>query len=275
MTSPSGRRWTEIVRELSPRDLAILHDLARTRLLTGRHVQRLHVRDGSPLTQARRTRSTLQRLNDMGLVHRLERRIGGVYAGSAGFVYGLATLGQRVTSARGPAGGVRLRRPWEPSSQFANHVLAVSEVYVGLRESEAAGDILLDDFQAEPACWRYWTGVGGERLVIKPDAFVSVVVGDYEYVSFIEVDLGTESSTVLRQKAQTYIDYWRGGAEQGRNRVFPKVIWIVQDDRRRSQVADVIGRLPADAWRLFQITLSERATEGIVGRDPPVRQVAG
>ena len=93
MTLPSGggRRWErrKVVAgsELSTRDLAILGDLARLRLLTGRLIERLHFQDGSPLTAARKSRSSLQRLYEWGLIVRLERQIGGIRAGSSGFVY--------------------------------------------------------------------------------------------------------------------------------------------------------------------------------------------
>ncbi len=270
MTSPgSRRRRVGVSGELSPREWAVLSDLARVRLLTGRQVQRLHLREGSPLTQARRTRSLLQRMNDLGLVHRLERRIGGVSAGSAGFVYGLAPSGQRLTTDRGPAGGRRRRRPWEPSRYFINHVLAVSELYVQLRAAEAASELELLAFEAEPECWRAWTGLGSERRLLKPDAFVSVATGDYEHRSFVEVDLSTESMSVLRRKTLVYVDYWQSGTEQQRHGVFPKVVWLVPDERRRSQLVAVLGRLPAETWQLFQVALIGDAVAALSARDPP------
>jgi hypothetical protein len=245
--------------ELSERDWAILRDLARVRLLTARHVQRLHFHDGSPLTKARRSRSALQRLNDMKLVHRLERRVGGVYAGSAGFVYGLAAKGQRLVSGTGPAGGRRLRKPWEPSSSFTDHILAVSDLYVQLRELERSGSCDLIDFAAEPACWRWWTGPSGERLVCKPDAAVVVGVGDDERHFFVEVDRSTESLTVIRRKAETYVAHYLSGAEQQRLGLYPRVCFGVPDDKRQSQVVDVLGRLDPEHWRLFQVTTSHQA----------------
>jgi hypothetical protein len=257
MTPPRGgaRRLSWPGPELSERDWAVLDDLARVRLLTGRHVERLHLRDGSPLTQARRTRSLLQRLNDMGLVVRLERRIGGLHAGSAGFVYGLAPLGQRLTTERGPAGGRRLRRPWEPSRYFVDHILAVSELYVQLRELERAGRFELLRFDAEPACWRTWTGLSGERLVLKPDAYLMIATRDFEYASFVEVNRSTESLNVIRRKAQTYVTYYQSGAEQHAHGVFPRVVWLPDIEQRREHLVDGLARLDAEHWRLFSVGL--------------------
>lgn len=259
---------------LSQREWAILRDLARVRLLTGRHVQRLHLHDGSPLTQARRTRSTLQRMSDTGLVHRLERRIGGVQAGSAGFVYGLAAIGQRLVSGVGPAGGRRLRKPWESSSTFTAHVLAVSELYVQLREAERLGKLELHEFDAEPAGWRFWTGLHGERLCLKPDAFVVLTVGDIEHRIFVELDRATESLTVIRKKAASYIAYFDAGTEQQRFGIFPRVLFVVPDEKRKEHVVGVLAKFDADYWRLFQVVPPEHAVRALTGSQDDVRSEA-
>jgi hypothetical protein len=245
----------------------VLNDLARVRLLTGRHVERLHVQDGSPLTQARRTRSLLQRLYDLGLVSRLERRVGGLHAGSAGFVYGLAPLGQRLTTERGPAGGRRLRRPWEASRYFVDHILAVSELYVQLRELERAGRFELLRFDGEPSCWRTWTGHGGERLVLKPDAYVVLARRDFEFASFIEVNRSTESLNVIRRKAQTYVTYFQAGVEQHAHGLFPRVVWLPDTEQRRERLIDGLARLDSEHWRLFGVGLLADAERLLTNHD--------
>jgi len=261
VTLPRGRRLELVAGRLGPRDWAVLRDLARVRLLTGRQVQRLHVVEGSSLTQSRRTRALLQRMYDSGLLHRLDRRIGGVNAGSAGFVYALSAAGQRLTSQEGPAGGKRLRRPWEPAAGFVDHVLAVSEVYVGLRERERAKEIEVLEFQAEPPCWRSWSDLHGAPHILKPDAYVALGVGDYELSRFIEVDRSTESGPVLRRKAKVYVDYWQSGIEQRRRGVFPRVIWLVPDEKRKAQLVEILSALPAETWQLFEVGLSSEAAD--------------
>lgn len=261
MTPPRGGRpaWGSASGGLSERDLAVLADLARVRLLTGRHIERLHVGGGSPLTQSRRTRSLLQRLNDLGVVHRLERRIGGLRAGSSGFIYGLAPRGQRVMSSQGPAGGKRLRRPWESSRWFVEHVLAVSELFVALNESARSGEIELLTFEAEPACWRRWQGSAGEQIILKPDAFVVTGRGDYEYASFVEVDRSTESLSVIKRKALAYANYWQAGNEQRATGIFPQVVWLVPTQRRKAAFVDLLGSLDPEIWQLFRVGLFDEA----------------
>jgi hypothetical protein len=267
MTPPRGGRPARALGQgdLSDRDGAVLGDLARVRLLTGRHIQRLHVGEGSSLTQARRTRSLLQRLNDMEVVHRLERRIGGLRAGSSGFIYGLAPRGQRIVSGHGPAGGKRLRRPWESSRWFVEHVLAVSELFVALQETACGGAIELLTFEAEPASWRRWHGPSGERLIVKPDAFVVIGRADYEYASFVEVDRSTESLSVIRRKALVYIAYWRAGNEQRAIGIFPLVVWLVPNERRKSAIVEVLSALDPETWQLFRVGLFGKAVPLLSG----------
>jgi hypothetical protein len=204
-------------------------------------------------------------MSDMKLTHRLERRIGGVQAGSAGFVYGLAARGQRLINGTGPAGGRRLRKPWESSSSFTHHVLAVSELYVRLRERERRGELQLQEFDAEPAGWRWWMGMHGERWCLKPDAFVALGVGELEHRSFVELDRSTESLSVIRKKAESYIAYYDSGTEQQRCGIFPKVVFVVPDDRRLAHIVHVLARLSADNWRLFQVVTNEQAMGALSG----------
>jgi hypothetical protein len=273
MTAPRGgsAAWGAMVRGLSERDIAILHDLARVRCLTGRHIERLHFRDGSSLTSSRKSRSTLQRLTDLGLLTRAGRQVGGIRAGSSGWTYGLSVAGQKLTNGRGPAGGVRLRKPWDPLPGFIDHVLSVAELYVQLREAEHRGELELLDFVAEPPCWRTWTGPGGERLILKPDAFVRIGVGDYEHVSFIEVDRSTESTNVLARKVATYTAYWQSGVEQESEGLFPRSVWLVPDEHRLSRLLGVLGGLPPEAQALFRAVLFEQALDALSGRAPPAQ----
>ena len=116
-----------------------------------------------------------------------------------------------------------MRRPWEPSATFTGHVLAGSELYVRLREREATGTIKDLHFESEPTAWRYWLGPTGERLVVKPDAFVSFRTAEYDYAIFVEVDRGTQSRTVIRNKGTIYVEFFRSGSEQRRIGYFPKL----------------------------------------------------
>ena len=78
--------------QLSPRDLAVIAGVASLRYLTARQLERWHYRGPTPLARARAARRGLERLTELRYLARLERRIGGVRAGSAGSVYTLAPV---------------------------------------------------------------------------------------------------------------------------------------------------------------------------------------
>lgn len=249
---------------VSERDIKILLDLDRVRLLQATQIQRLHFHSGSVQTQARKSRRVLRRLSDSGLIKRLDRRIGGVHAGSSGFVYALDAAGQALLSSPGPAGGSRRRRPWEPSPQFQDHVLAVAEVYVRLRESERGSGIKLISFQGEPAAWRQTVDSRGAKI-LKPDAFVRVSGAVYEQASFIEVDRSTEHAPTLRRKLQAYADAFDAGVEQEQGEAFPNVVWVVLDQDRAGMLRSLIQDMPDWHSQLFSVAVAGNETELIEG----------
>lgn len=244
----------KLVHELSPRELALVQDLDRLRLASVKQLERLHFTGGRARANARQAQRTLARLIELRVFVRLERRIGGVRAGSRGSVYGLDVAGQRLASACGPAGGVRIRRPWTPGRAFIAHQLAVTELYVRLIEAAGEGQPDVLDFDAEPACWRTFTGLGGGRTVLKPDAFVRVGLAEFEDAYFIEVDRTTHSGPSVARKLTLYRRYWQTGREQNRwGGVFPKVLVLVPSEARKTGLVEVASGQPTDSWPLFQI----------------------
>jgi hypothetical protein len=251
---------------LSPRDLAVLASLHRVRLLSLVQIRRLAMTDGSPRARTRRAQLMMTRLTKLGVVVRFSRIIGGVRAGSSGYIYGLSGLGQAVIDTDGPMGG-RRRRVWESKPYFQDHMLAVAELYVQLVERHRLGHGELLAFDAEPANWRHFTGPGGELVQIKPDAYVRLGQAAIEHSSFIEVDLTTETLPTIQKKSQRYIDYWRSGMEQQWRGVFPKVVWLVETDRRRERIAGVIGKFALDAQALFDVGLLDDGPQLLGGAE--------
>jgi hypothetical protein len=239
---------------LSDRDKQVLVSLYQLRLMTSRQVQRLHVPEGSALTQARRTRALLQRLAELALVIRLDRTVGGVQPGSTAQVYGLSGLGLAVLDVQGPYGG-RRRRVWETKPYFMRHVLGVSELRVALHELTSGGRVQLLTFDGEPAAWRRFAGEGGVPTTLKPDAYVRIGIGEFERSAFVELDMASESLPTLQRKCLSYATYWRSGTEQHDHGVFPLVVWLVPDEARLRQIREVIGRLAADLRPLFAAAL--------------------
>jgi hypothetical protein len=167
----------------------------------------------------------------------LERRIGGVKAGSDGFAYRLAPAGQRLAAAASGRDLPRGRRAPEPGERFVRHRLAVGELYVHLHEAAAAGTLTLLDFQAEPACWRSFTAPLRGKTVLKPDAFLRLAAGDYELWWFVEIDLGTVSQATRARQADAYRSYYRSGAAGA---VMPRVLWVTKNAATASRAAAAV-----------------------------------
>lgn len=260
--------------DLSDRDQQIIKLVGRFGVVSGRQVERLYFTGGSDASSnARLTRRTLARLADRRALVRLERRIGGVRAGSAGTVYRLGAVGDRLLRLwRGEGGRGRTAR--EPGRLFVRHGLGVTETYVRLCEAERSDALEVLAFDPEPASWRAFAGAGG-RQVLKPDAFARLGLGEYEDRYFIELDCGTEGSGALAAKCRAYLAYYRSGVEQADHGVFPRITWIATTEQRVSLIADVCGRLPAAAWPLFAVTTPECAEGLFLGRLDPAAVAPG
>lgn len=243
----------------------LLASLARLRLATTSQLQRLHYADRTALAAARGVRRHLVRLERLRLVTRLERRVGGVGAGSTEAIWALDTAGQRLAATPGPAGGGQRRRPWTPSLPFVRHRLAITELYVQLAcgDQQGVGELLA--FAAEPDSWRRYTGPGAAALTLKPDAAATTAHGDYEHSWFIEVDLATESPLVIGRKTDAYLAYRRSGSEQARSGVFPLVVFTVPHERRKRVIDGVLRRLPRADQRVFRVHLADEAASALLG----------
>jgi Replication-relaxation len=244
----------ELARQLTGRDELVLQTVAHLRFLSGRQLQRLYfVEAGDPAANDRAARRSLLRLNEIGLLDRLERRVGGVRRGSAGFVYCLAPWGQRLAMHRRWLPERRRRRSLVHGTLFVRHALAVAELHVRLIEGDRAKRFELLELTAEPTCYRSYVGVGGQRLRLKPDSFVRLANGPWEDSFFIEVDRGTEGTLTLERQMKLYVDYHQTGVEQAEYDVFPRVLWLAPDARRAEVIVDAATRLPAQTWQLFQV----------------------
>lgn len=256
----------DLAQELTPRERVVVESLERLRLASVKQLEHLHFVGGTPRANARQARRALARLAALRVVVRLERQVGGVRAGSRGSVYALDVAGQRLASACGPAGGLRIRRPWTPGGAFIAHQLAVSELYVRLTEVARRGRLDVLDFDTEPACWRTFTGLGGARTVLKPDAFARLGLGDFEDAYFVEVDRATHSGPSVARKLTSYRRYWQTAREQNRwGGVFPKVLVLVPSEARKAALIEVAGEQPAESWPLFQIARYDEALEVFTG----------
>uniref|UniRef100_A0AAU2AA38 Replication-relaxation family protein n=1 Tax=Streptomyces sp. NBC_00093 TaxID=2975649 RepID=A0AAU2AA38_9ACTN len=244
-----------LIESLSERDLSILESLRIHRALTTVLIRRLHFPIGgeprepgsgkshaTEMAAAVATIRVLTRLESHRLITRLHRRIGGVRAGSSGIVWQLGASGERLLRAR--HGDPARRRYSEPSPNFIAHTLAAADLAIHLHELARQGEIELLRLEAEPECWRTFLSAHGARQWLKPDLFAITANGDYENHLFIEADNATEHAPVIVRKALQYQQYANSGIHQQEHGLFPAVVWVVPDSKRRAAIRAALTAEP-------------------------------
>jgi hypothetical protein len=236
---------------VSDRDLAVLRSVADLRYVTGTQLQTLHF-DGdhqSDLTAARTCRRVLERLTDLSVLRRLERRVGGVRAGSGAFVYGLGPAGHRLLGDGRDRQGFR-----EPSTTFLSHTLAVAGVVASLVAASKQDRCQLLHCETEPKCWRLIPDYGANAETLRPDLLVVIAHGDMEWHWFIEVDLATEHGPAVARKCRQYQRYFDSGREQAERGIFPKVGWLTTTSERAQRLRAITTEVSPDV-PLFEVGL--------------------
>jgi Replication-relaxation len=241
---------------LSERDRSILEHVVQLRLLRARQIQSLLFPDeqhASRATAARCCRRVLERLTRERLLVRLDRRVGGVRAGSASFIYAVSPIGHRIVQP----GGVR-RRVREPSLRFVDHTLAVADLLIDVTLNSREGGCDLVQWKSEPDSWCEVVTLGG-TVVLRPDLFLVLAVGDYELRWFIEVDRATEHLPAITRKCRLYNTYYRSGTEQREHGVFPRTLWIAPSEQRATWLRRTITADPRLADGLFEVATPSQA----------------
>lgn len=250
----SAVRLRAVSSRLSSRDLTILRDLARLRLLPASALDVLHFADITAPARSRVRRRVMRRLAALGLAATLDRRVGGVHAGSAGLVHTLTEPGHRLLALQDTRSRPRVRRAPEPGAAFTTHTLAVVELYADLVGDGRACGFTVPVFDTEPDCWL----PAGHGRWLRPDAYTVLDNGRHRDVWCVEVDRATESLPRLRRKILDYARFLAGGGV-GPDDVPPRVLWTAPDQRRADAIRRVISTLPVTDRGWFAVATHETA----------------
>ncbi|MFD4554445.1 replication-relaxation family protein [Streptomyces sp. NPDC058469] len=191
---------------LSTRDQAIIRSIHLLRQLTSTQISRLYFQDNSPVSRSANVRRSLRRLVKWQEIARIEERaIGGWASGSHGYVY------------VPPKSSPQIRDP---------HTLAVTELYVRLKEAEAAGGRQVVDYEPEARI---------KGMTAIPDA--EIVLGGGRWVC-LEVDHSTESKSRIVAKLEAYEKAYRAWTRP----TFPLVLFTTRDDYQQRMIERVIAQ---------------------------------
>jgi hypothetical protein len=186
------------------------------------------------------------------VIEHLERRVGGVRAGSASYVWRVGLIGdQLLRLASGD--GVRARRK-EPSAHYLDHCLAVADCHLALVAASREARIELLQVQTEPTCWRDYLASGGTQRTLKPDLYALTASGEFEDHWFLEIDRATESLPTIVGKCVQYEAYRRTGREDHDHGVFPLVVWVVPDQVRASKLQAALRAARGLDRDLYRVT---------------------
>lgn len=265
----SAEQIRRLAQRLSARDWQVVRFVSTLHFTSGAQLARLCFADSDdPAANARAARRALLKLVRLGLLARLPRPIGGVRAGSAGYVYRLGLAGQRLAVMESWQPARRWRRSLTPGTLFLRHTLLVAELHTRLLEAERTRRFELLALEAEPTCHRDHHGPNGQGQTLKPDSYVRLGLGEYEDSFFIEVDRGTEGSRALDAQLARYLAYYESGVEQTTRGVFPKTLWLADRPERAPVIAECIDSLPPAEQELFATAPFDEAVEVMAGSKP-------
>ncbi|OEJ41212.1 hypothetical protein AR457_10150 [Streptomyces agglomeratus] len=260
--SITNRYLNQLGPQLTERDLAIIFEVGRFKLMSGGQLERLFFADCSDTSRARNRQAVLRRLTGHRVLARLgQRRVGGAQRGSASYLYTLDVAGQHLAQSTSS----RPRRPYSWYEPTVAHLLAVAELYVNLTEAARGGRFTLLDFQAEPYCWRSF----GHRT-LKPDAFLQLGVihpdGRRRKGSFfIEVDRANQYGTKIETKLPQYLAYYQHHRQAEPEQSFPRIVFLAPHEQRANYLRRLVAGRPAER-RLFTAGLLDDPLGVLLGR---------
>lgn len=268
---------TTLLEQLGDRDQALVRDVEQYRLLSTKQIQRLHFDQTHPtaVAAARACNRALTRLREAGVLKPLQRRIGGVRAGSSGYVWYLGAAGERVLQALQPDIERGRRNYREPSRHFVEHTLAIAEVAVRAIEGSRRGNFELLELQTEPASWQHSLSSFGTAQTLKPDLRLVTASGDFEHHWFLEIDLATEHLPVIVRQCLAYQSHQATGRYQAKHQLYPLVVWVVPTEQRRRQLETGIAAESGLDPQLFTVVTTEQVINllrvGAAGGDDQVQ----
>jgi hypothetical protein len=238
---------------LSPRDARIVQLVERFKQLSSAHIHELVFAGHASRTPCDRA---LLRLTQQNYINRIERKmVGGAGGGSGQYVY---SLGRRGFFTLHDGGEFRRARA------VNYHTLAIADAFVMLRRLERSGALTIDGVSTEPECHVH---VG--RFDLKPDMHIELTRRDGERLKlWLEVDMGTQSQRVIRDKLERYWQAYKHALSQ-QWPSFPLTYFVAVDDERAKELRWLLEQGSSEAQTLFRITTGERLASLFDGQAYP------
>lgn len=238
----SDQQLAAIDLALTDRDKQILAIIREAKYLLTGQLQRLF-----SLSSRGYTTRLLRKLKDYGLINALPPKH---VAERTECIWYLTEAGERLFNLGKEK--PRVRKVVERNTfTYLRHIIAVAEVYVQVIElTRKDPEITLARHQFEPTCWRFYNH-HDKDITLKPDLMLVTNLDDFEDKWFIEMDLNTEDIHVIMEKCKRYHQYYATGIEHKKHGIFPMVVWIVPNARRRKLIEENIRSTFMDKQKIF------------------------
>ena len=254
LTESIARFSSLLPAPIHPMQARLLALVAAHRFATTTQLARLTALEyASPASALRQTQRHLASLAQQRLLTSLERRVGGWQGGSAVTVWAATTRGQRLVATDEGEEVPRRQRPREVSTTFLDHLLAITEVRTSIEEAVRQEADTEAAVALEPECWRTALSPSGQPQVLRPDLAVTITSPAYEDRYLVEVDRATENPGRVIATCWRYQEHQAASAQAGDGGVFPLVVWLVPNDRRRHRLERAIAHSTGLLRELFRV----------------------
>ena len=249
-TKSTARFSSLVPAPIHPMQARLLALVAAHRFATTTQLARLTTLEyASSASALRQTQRHLASLAQQRLLTSLERRVGGWQGGSAVTIWAATTRGHRLVAAEGEE-VPRRQRPREVSTTFLDHLLAITEVRTSIEEAVRQEADTEATVALEPDCWRTALSPRGQPQLLRPDLAVTITSPAYEDRYLVEVDRATENPGRVIATCWRYQEHQ---AQAGDGGVFPLVVWLVPNDRRRHRLERAIAHSTGLLRDLFRV----------------------
>lgn len=253
-TTAAARFSSLVPPPIHPMQARLLALVAAHRFATTTQLARLTALEyASSASALRQTQRHLASLAQQRLLTSLERRVGGWQGGSAVTIWAATTRGQRLVAVNEGEEVLRRQRPREVSTTFLDHLLAITEVRTSIEEAVRQKADTEATVALEPECWRTALSPSGQVQVLRPDLAVTVTSPAYEDRYLVEVDRATENPGRVIATCWRYQEHQAASSQASDGGVFPLVVWLVPNDRRRHRLERAIAHSSGLLRDLFRV----------------------
>ena len=253
-TTAAARFSSLVPAPIHPMQARLLALVAAHRFATTTQLARLTALEyASSASALRQTQRHLASLTQQRLLTSLERRVGGWQGGSAVTIWAATTRGHRLVAVDEGDEVPRRQRPREVSTTFLDHLLAITEVRTSIEEAVRQETDTEATVALEPDCWCTALSPSGQVQVLRPDLAVTITSPAYEDRYLVEVDRATENPGRVIATCWRYQEHQATSAQASDGGVFPLVVWLVPNDRRRLRLERAIAHSTGLLRELFRV----------------------